>query len=136
MPVKPPKKVWDDEEEAEYREWLKNQKGNEERAEFSEYKKEFEYRERLREDTKRRGSDSHHKVDWDNKEELQLQEKYRRDDKERFRIFRKGKRHSCHPAIDWDDTGETAAREKAKEKAKDRKKGPVVWDVDKFGFHI
>jgi len=79
MPVKPPKKVWDDEEEAKYREWLKNQKGGEGRAEFSEYRKEMDYRERLREDTKRRGSDSNHKVDWDNKEELQLQEKYRKE---------------------------------------------------------
>merc|ERR1712121_194441 len=44
--------LWGDEDEVQYREWIKEQIEGREPAEFSEYQSEEEYRNRLREETK------------------------------------------------------------------------------------
>ena len=92
----------------------------------------MDYREKLKEEARRerRGSDQ---VEWENKQELIYIQKYHREDKERLKD---AKGRACRLSIDWDDGKEREARERMQKQVEGRKKKPVIWDLDKFGFKI
>lgn len=116
------KVLWDDDEEMRYREWLKEQMEGKEDANFSEFQGEEEYRNKLREEAELRGGE---KVDWEDMKEKMYREKY-------TELLR-----SRQEEVVWDNSGEREAMERAKERDEERRrKGPVEWDLDKWGNPI
>merc|ERR1712080_13194 len=115
---------WGDEDEVQYREWIKEQIEGRDPAEWNEYQSEQEYRDRLREETEKRSGE---KINWEDTKENELRLKYLE--------LRKERRDNMGP-VEWDDDGERAARERARQLTEERAKKEVVWDLDKWGHPI
>eukprot|EP00092_Neocalanus_flemingeri_P002904 GFUD01003107.1.p1 GENE.GFUD01003107.1~~GFUD01003107.1.p1 ORF type:complete len:166 (-),score=68.75 GFUD01003107.1:207-704(-) len=103
--------VWDDQEERNYREWLKMEMEKKEAANFSEFSAEEEYRREMREDAEQRGGDQ---VSWEDERERAYRLQYQN-------LRQKG-------TLVWDCSGERAAQERSRARVDARKNQPLTWD--------